>query len=72
MNRYAYFNTLPTKTLNAVLAGWERDYDNLSSGKSGTLPFDYLIDRMNMIRVILDTRDEQAETKKHTKGNGFK
>ncbi len=54
-----YFNTLPTKTLNALLAGWEREFDRTAAGDSGTLPADYLTRKMHDIRQIIEHRAEQ-------------
>lgn len=72
----SYFNTLSTKTLDAMLAGWEREYDRTHAKELGALPESYLSERMHTIRAIVDARSGEKEyqhtTQKRSKGNGFK
>ncbi len=66
----SYFNTHSTKTLEAILLGWEREYDRACANESGALPKDYLSERMHTIRAIMDARSEDQH--QHTTQNGVK
>lgn len=71
----SYFNTHSTKTLGAILLGWEREYDRACANESGALPKDYLSERMHTIRAIMDARSEDQQSThnpKRSKGNGYK
>lgn len=64
---YAFYDRQSTKVLQAVRAGFERDFDSTSTGQIGYPSADWLTERMSVIDQILYHRQLDAATDKATR-----
>lgn len=51
-----FYDRQPTKLLQAIRAGFERDFDQVSSGEAGYPPADWLSHRLRVINELLEQR----------------